>query len=140
LYVGVSERVANWSIIMQNLVKVGVVAAIVFGLSFVPTPSNANEAKIMNRVCTPTAVSVYSNRIHVKCKPIQGKAYTNDITYYAMAISSRNSKRVDYTLQVLLAAKTSKRNLRLWFDYDDYESVPGCKGVNCRKLTGVSIR
>jgi len=125
---------------MHNFVKIGAIATTILGLSFVPTSSHAGDPQITNRICTPTAVSVFSNRIHVKCKPIQNKAYTGDITYYAMAIPKVNSKRVDYTLQTLLAAKANNRKLRIWFDFGDYASVPGCKGNNCRKLTGVSLR
>ncbi|MBL1431189.1 MAG: hypothetical protein COA60_006755 [Robiginitomaculum sp.] len=125
---------------MNNFIKAGAIAIAFLGLSFAATPISANKAKIMKRVCIPLSVAVFLNRIQVKCKKIPSKAYTEEITYYAMAIASRNSKQVDYTLQVLLTAKASNRNLQIWFGYDDYSSVPGCKEVNCRRLTGVSLR
>ena len=117
----------------------GAIGVAFLGLSFTATPISANKAQILSRVCTPSSVAVFASRIRVKCKKIPGKAYTGDITFYAMAIASRNSKQVDYTLQVLLGAQANNKKLRIWFDYHDYASVPGCKGVDCRKLTGVSI-
>ncbi len=122
---------------MNNFIKLGIIAVI--GLFFTSTPSNANEPRINSRVCVPDSVAVFSNRIHVKCKPDPKKAFTKDIRYYAMAIASRNSKQVDYTLQVLLGAQTSNKKLRIWFDTHDYKSVPGCQGSDCRKLTGAAI-
>lgn len=95
--------------------------------------------KVQSRSCKPVEVAVFANRIHVKCAPQADKAYTGDITYYAMATNDRSA--IDsLTLQVLTAAQASDRNLRVWFDLDDYKSVPGCQGNDCRRLVAVAMQ
>ena len=123
---------------MHNFIKLGVMVIAFLGLSFTPTPIAAKKPQILNRSCNPVSVGVFSNRIHVRCKVNARKPYTKNIVYYAMAINSRNSKQVDYTLQAILAAHANNILLRIWFDNDDYKSVPGCRLKDCRRLTGVA--
>ncbi|MEH6605379.1 MAG: hypothetical protein V7711_07350 [Pseudomonadales bacterium] len=92
-----------------------------------------------SRSCTPIEVGVFSNRIHVKCAAIKGKAYTKDIPYYAMALKN-GSLQVQLTLELLVTAKAHKRNLTIWVDMADYKSVPGCLGSDCRRLIAVAIK
>lgn len=118
----------------KNLIGIAVALASTFALS-----QSASAKEIMGRKCNPKEVAVYSNRIHVKCAPVQGKAYTNDIPYYAERINTR-SPHIRYMLDTLLAAKASGRTLYIRFDMDDYQSVPGCKGSDCRRLISVAMR
>jgi|GEM_PF-2987744 len=101
--------------------------------------SGLTVANAQGRACDPTEVAVFSNRIHVKCAPIKGKAYTKDIPYYAMNIKD-NAMKVNGVLQVMTAAKANGRKLYIWTDMSDYKSVPGCKGNNCRRLKAAAIR
>lgn len=48
--------------------------------------------------------------------------------------------RLSGIIQLLVSAHERGRTLRIWFDMGDYKSVPGCKGSDCRRLTGVSLR
>jgi hypothetical protein len=100
-------------------------------------PAHANATQ--SRICTPTEVAVLESRIHVKCQPIADQASTKDIIYFAVSRKA-DANLADQILQVLLAAKSSRQNLRVWFDPKDYSSVPGCQGNDCRRLHAVAIQ
>lgn len=99
----------------------------------------AHASATQSRTCAPTEVAVFETRIHVRCQPIAAQAYTNDIIYYAISRKA-DARLADQVLQILLAAKSSRQNLRLWFDPTDYSSVPGCQGNDCRRLHGAAIQ
>ena len=96
------------------------------------------DASNRTRVCKPENVGVFNNRIHVKCAPISGQAYTSDIRYYAMKLT--DTPQVTATLQLLLFAKAHNRQLSISFDESDYQSVPGCQGGDCRRLRWVTMK
>jgi hypothetical protein len=100
--------------------------------------SQAQAAQIMSRTCNVDQIGVFTNRIHIKCVPIQGTAYTNEIEYYAMAITS-DARVIDNVIALAIGAKQTNKPLVIQFDMDDYKSVPGCQGHDCRKLTGAAL-
>lgn len=106
------------------------------GIGFSQT---AHAAQIEYRTCKPVEVAVFKTRFHVRCEPIDGKAYTGDIKYYAAPIDARQP-HLRYMLETLIAAKAHGRTLRIRFDFDDYDSVSGCKGSDCRRLVSVAMR
>ena len=121
---------------IRKIIMIAAVAVVGFaGLSAV---SGGAEAAT-SRNCKPTAIAIFSNRIHLKCAVIKSKAYTEDIPYYAMSIKQAGT-RLTAIIQLLVSAQERGRTLRIWFDMGDYKSVPGCKGNDCRRLTGVSLR
>ena len=116
--------------------KVIILAALVVsGFAGLSAMAGSAEAAT-SRNCKPTAIAIFNNRIHLKCAVIKSQAYTEDIPYYAMSIKSAGA-RLGGIIQLLVSAQERGRTLRIWFDTGD---VPGCKGSDCRRLTGVSLR
>ena len=113
-------------------------AASLTAITYMASGTAAAE-DIVSRACSPTEVAVFSNRIHVRCAPIEGQGWTKDIPFYAMPLSP-NSKQLEYTLHLLAAAKAADKSLRVWVDRDDYQSVPGCRGGDCRRLVAAAMR
>ena len=107
-------------------------------LLLAPPAGLAQSSSAQSRDCKPVEVAVMQNRLHVRCAPISGRAYTLDILYYAMAFGGESTQSA-LTLDLLLAAKAAGRDLRVWFDMSDYASVPGCQGSNCRRLHAVAM-
>lgn len=100
--------------------------------------TEADAASVMSRLCNVDQVGVFENRIHIKCAPDPDKAYTKDIPYYAMAITG-DARVIDNIIALAIGAKQVNKPLVIWFDMDDYRSVPGCQGSNCRKLTAAAL-
>lgn len=98
--------------------------------------SNAQAAQ--SRLCNVDQVAVFENRIHIKCNAIAGKAYTKDIPYYAMAITKPKAV-IDNVIALAVGAKVTKKPLVVWFDWNDYKSVPGCRGNDCRRLVAAAL-
>ena len=103
------------------------------------TTAAADAAQIKSRNCKVTEVAVFSNRIHVKCAKIDSQPWTGDIPYYAMKMKEGSTRQL-MVMDLLVAARTSGRSLRVWVDMADYQSVPGCKGSDCRRLHAVALR
>lgn len=121
-------------VVSRNL-KAIAVAAVAFTAA--GWTNNASAATV-SRMCSVDQVGVFGNRVHVKCAPENDKAYTRDIRYYAMAIS-QDAKVVDNIVRVAIGAKQTNKPLVIWFDMDDYRSVPGCQGSDCRKLIAAAL-
>ncbi len=120
----------------MDIRKMIMVAAIVAG-GFAGLSAMAGSAEAAtSRNCKPTAIAIFNNRIHLKCAVIKSQAYTEDIPYYAMSIKSAGA-RLTAIIQLLVSAQERGRTLRIWFDMGE---VRGCKGSDCRRLTGVSLR
>ena len=118
---------------IRKMIMVAAVAVVGFsGLSAVSSSAEAATS----RNCKPTAIAIFNNRIHLKCAVIKSQAYTEDIPYYAMSIKSAGA-RLNAIIRLLVSAQERGRTLRIWFDTGE---VPGCKGTDCRRLTGVSLR
>lgn len=100
-------------------------------------PSSA-QAQSQSRLCDVDQVGVFENRIHIKCVPIADKAYTKDIPYYAMRIDKPKAV-VDGIIALAVGAKQTRKPLRIWFDFGDYKSVPGCQGNDCRRLVAAAL-
>ena len=103
--------------------------------------TSANAETIMSRQCRVDQVAVFANRIHLKCNVDPGKAYTGDIRYYAAAITAdaRTSIMVESIVALAIAAKQTNKPMVIGFDMDDYRSVPGCQGSDCRKLVSAAL-
>jgi len=112
-------------------------AGIVLGSLQYAVPAMA-APEIMSRTCRVDQVGVFGNRIHVKCAPIAGTAYTSAIPYYAMAINT-DARVIDSVIALAIAAKQTNKPLVVQFDMADYASVPGCQGNNCRKLVAAML-
>ena len=122
---------------MAISMKLKVLAAACVGIAAAGWSSQASAAT-MSRECRVDQVGVFGNRIHIKCAPDPSKAYTGEIRYYAMAIS-QDARVVDNIVRVAIGAKQTNKPLVIWFDMDDYRSVPGCQGVDCRKLLAAAL-
>ncbi len=96
------------------------------------------EAATKGRLCNVDHVAVISSRIHVKCTPNAKEGYTSDLRYYAMKLSEPRVK-IDNIIKMAIESKRMKKPVRLWFDPNDYQSVPGCQGSNCRRLKGLAL-
>lgn len=119
----------------SNIFKLLVVGTAIFSAS---TWSSGAVAQSDSRQCYVDQVAVFSNRIHLKCNPDKQKAYTSDILYYAMAISE-DAKLIDNVIALAIGAKQTNKPLVIWFAPNDYRSVPGCQGNNCRRLSAVAL-
>jgi hypothetical protein len=93
------------------------------------------EAASQQRDCLVDSVAVIADRMHIKCVPIAGSAYTGQIPYYAMNLREGPAKIQGI---IMLAVESKRRNkaMKIHFDMADYQSVAGCVGHNCRVLTG----
>jgi hypothetical protein len=90
------------------------------------------------RLCEVDQVAVIEGRIHIKCAPNPQQAFTTAIYYYAMPLTEPASK-IEGVISLAIAAKQLRKPMVLWFDMDDYRSVPGCQGSNCRRLNGAAL-
>lgn len=101
----------------------------------------AQAEGIMSRQCHVDQVAVFANRIHLKCNPDPQKAYTGEIRYYAAAITgdARNATMVESIIALAIASKQARKPMAISFDMDDYKSVPGCRGNDCRKLVSAAL-
>lgn len=120
---------------MNALRLIAPIAALGAGLGF----ADAAAAKTWTtRLCIVDQVAVIDQRVHIKCNPDPSKAYTKDITHYAMPFSAGDAP-AETVVALAIASKQLNKPLVLWFDMDDYASVPGCLGSNCRRLRGAGL-
>lgn len=104
---------------------------------FLAWPVQAQAAD-MSRLCEVDQVAVLANRIHIKCAPDDAKAFTKDIRYYAMSLSQPPAK-IQGVIALATTAKQIRKPLVIWFNWDDYRSVPGCQGIDCRVMSGAAL-
>jgi hypothetical protein len=104
-------------------------------LGFTAQPAAAANSQ---RLCNVDQVAVIESRLHIKCAPNPQQAYTGEIRFYAMGLNEPAAK-VDAIISMAIAAKQLRKPMVLWFDMDDYRSVPGCQGTNCRRLNGAAL-
>lgn len=103
--------------------------------TFVGTPA---EAATLSRSCPVDNVAVIDNRMHIKCAPVLGVGHTQAIYYFALPMSESAAK-IESIIALAIEAKRRNKPLTLWFDMDDYKSVPGCLGSDCRRLQGIAL-
>ncbi len=116
-----------------NLTWLGTAAAAAAYLAFAPE-AQANS----QRSCMVDSVAVVDARMHIKCAPNPSQAYTNAIPYYALPLSEPAAK-VESLVALAIEAKRQRKAMVLWFDMEDYKSVPGCQGNDCRRLRGAAL-
>jgi hypothetical protein len=84
--------------------------------------------------CKSVDVSVYAERIHVRCD----KAATGGIVFFA--VSTANSAHAARILSVLLTAHTTGRTITIEYDPNDTSGTAfGCQTSNCRRLLSVAV-
>lgn len=93
------------------------------------------EAATQQRDCLVDSVAVIGQRMHIKCAPVAGAAYTTQLTYYAMNLSEGAAK-VQSIIMLAIESKRRNKAMKLQFDNEEYQSVAGCLGHNCRLLQG----
>lgn len=120
---------------MKGILKSLAMAAMLAGGMLASTGA---QAQSQSRLCEVDQVGVFENRIHIKCAPIADKAFTKDILYYAMRIDNP-AVMVDNIVALAVGAKQTRKPLVIWYDFNDYKSVPGCQGVNCRRLVAAAL-
>ncbi len=113
-----------------------ILASAILAVGFMAVPGIANAAT--SRMCNVDQVGVMANRIHIKCAPNPGQAYTKDIPYYAMRLNEPEAK-IDNIIALAIASKQIRKPLVVWFDQSDYKSLPGCLGSNCRRLVAAAL-
>jgi hypothetical protein len=121
---------------MSKAILVGLGGAVVLaGAALGAAPA---DAATLSRTCMVDQVAVIDGRMHIKCAPNAGEAVTKDIRYFAMPLSEPQIK-IDNLIALAVAAKQVNRPMVIWYDHEDYKSVPGCQGVDCRRLKGAGI-
>lgn len=114
-------------------------AALAAGLGGIAAlPALAQAQPTISRLCVVDQVAVIDQRVHIKCAVDNAKAFTQAITYYAMPLSEGDTK-VSAVIALGIGAKQTGKPMVLWFNPDDYKSVPGCQGTNCRRLHGAAL-
>jgi hypothetical protein len=112
--------------------------AILAAVGVIPWPGTEASAATQNRRCAVDNVGVIEGRMHIKCAPNPQQAYTGEIRYYAMPLNEPPAK-IQSIVMLAIESKRVAKALTLWFDMDDYRSVPGCQGHDCRRLQGVAL-
>jgi hypothetical protein len=85
--------------------------------------------------CKPVDVSVYAERIHVRCNT----AAPGGIIFFAL--STANSAHAARMLSALTAAHLAGHNVTLEFDPADQSGTAfGCLASDCRRLLSVGIQ
>jgi hypothetical protein len=95
-------------------------------------------AATLSRSCPVDSVAVIENRMHIKCAPVPGVGHTQAIYYFALPLTEPAAK-IQSIIALAIEAKRIKKPMTLWFDMDDYKSVPGCQGNDCRRLQGAAL-
>jgi hypothetical protein len=108
-------------------------ASAIFLASAITTPSLANEEYYS---CKPYDVSVFPERIHVRCdKPTSG-----GIEFFAVPTASTDPAQVARILSVLLTAKATGKNVIVEYGPADTSGTDfGCTASNCRRLLSVAF-
>lgn len=119
-----------------SLIRFAVLAAA--GCYGIAGATAAQAQSSQSRLCNVDQVAVFENRIHVKCAPNADQAFTKDIPYYAMNIG-KDAKVIDNIIALAVGAKVTRKPLVVWYDFSDYQSVPGCNGTNCRRLVAAAL-
>jgi hypothetical protein len=100
--------------------------------------SGEAQAAAQTRSCLVDSVAVIDDRMHIKCAPNAQQAFSKDILYYAMNLREGTAK-VEAIVMLAIAAKNRNKAMTVTFDLDDYKSVPGCQGSNCRAMKGAAM-
>lgn len=95
-------------------------------------------AATVSRQCAVDSVAVIDGRMHIKCAPIATVAHTQAISYFALPLTEPQAK-IEGLIMLAIEAKRQKKPMVIWFDMDDYKSVPGCLGSDCRRLKGAAL-
>lgn len=103
--------------------------------TFVATPA---EAATLSRSCPVDNIAVIDGRMHIKCSSVPGVGHTQAIYYFALPLSEPAAK-IQSIIALAIESKRINKPLTLWFDMDDYKSVPGCLGSDCRRLQGIAL-
>ena len=91
-------------------------------------------------VCKPTESAVFlGTRYHVKCErpTMMGQYYDQAIYYYS--IPAADPARVDQALQIVNAAITSGKRVRLFVWTGTSNNPSGCQTGDCRGFFGVEL-
>lgn len=95
------------------------------------------DAASVARDCLVDSVAVIEARMHIKCVPAPS-GLGHDVTFYAMNLSEGSAK-VEGLIMLAVESKRRNKAMRLWYDPNDYQSVAGCLGNNCRRLLGAAM-
>ena len=108
------------------------VASAIFFASAIITPALADEFY----TCKPVDVSVYPERIHVRCdKPASG-----GIAFFAVSTAFEDPAHVARVLSVLLIARGTGKNVVVEYDPADTSGTDfGCRANDCRRLKSVGF-
>jgi hypothetical protein len=107
-------------------------ASAIFLASAIITPALADEWYY----CKPVDVTVYAERIHVKCdKPTSG-----GIAFFAVPTASEDPAHVARILSVLLIARATGKNVGVLYNPADTKGTDfGCSATDCRRLVSVGF-
>ncbi len=94
-------------------------------------PASASSSTATWTTCTPQAVAVFAERVHVRCVESVG-----GIVYFAAPTS--NNSHAARILSVLTAAHASGGTLQILYDPADTSGADiGCNANDCRLILGV---
>jgi hypothetical protein len=83
--------------------------------------------------CNPVDVSVFANRIHVRCSPGDGS-----ILFFALGTT--NTGHTNRTLSMLSTAFIAQKKLAILYDPADVSGANvGCQTKDCRLIIGVTV-
>ena len=103
-----------------------------------PTQASSPTAPASVFTCTPNAVGVYANRIHVHCTT--GAAPSASIFYFAVCNATDSALASRY-LSVFTTAKVTGKNLTIFYASADTTSGPACSCLSsdCRLTLGAEV-
>jgi hypothetical protein len=81
--------------------------------------------------CVPVQVAVFTDRAQVACATGVGA-----IVYFA--VSTEQEELVTWYLTIIIDAMNSRKNLRVYVDFNDVSGVVfGCRVEDCRTIAGL---
>ena len=122
LVVGVLALLAGAIVLSGNVFARGVLA------------SPAEDTAMATASCTPVAVGVFENRIHVRCS---AAVVIGTDTIYYWAYPTSDSAGASRFLSLFETARATNQTLTLFYTADDLSGQSfGCINSDCRRLWG----
>ena len=125
---------------VARLLSLALVTVVILGAVFVAVPhlrssavaAAAPEANVWT-TCTPVNVTVFTNRVHVKC------AQSASGIYY-FASSTQDAASAARFLSILGTAQAAGRTLSIWYNPADTSGAAwGCQSNDCRRMQAAAF-
>ncbi|MCL5996451.1 MAG: hypothetical protein M1546_10425 [Chloroflexi bacterium] len=115
-----------------------IAAVSVLLITRMPLQASMPQATTATFTCTPAAVAVFTERVHVRCST--GAAPGNAIFYFAYC-SQQDSALASRFLSTFTTAKVTGKNVIIFYSQNDLSGANcGCSTSDCRVLTGAEVQ